>query len=61
MVRYITYVMTGSVKPSRGKTTNQVSREPERFQLPWSKAFCAVTLDSLSARYLRKDVDIIIL
>lgn len=59
MVACITYIMTGSVKPSRGKTTNQVSREPECFQLPWSKEFCTVTLDILSARYFRKGVDII--
>lgn len=50
MVGYITYIMTGSAKPSRGKTTNQVSREPEHFQfLPWTK-FCAVPLDSSSAK-----------
>lgn len=59
MVAYITYIMTGSVKPSRGKTTNQVSRDPYCFQLPWSKEFCRVTLDILSARYFRKGVDII--
>lgn len=59
MVGYITYIMTGSVKPSGGKTTNQVSREPECFPLPWSKDFCTVTLDILSARYFRKGVDII--
>lgn len=35
MVGYITYIMTDSVKCSGGKTTNQVSREPERFRLPW--------------------------
>lgn len=59
MVGYIAYIMTGSVKPSGGKTTNQVRREPGRFQLPWSKEFCTVTLGILSARYFRKGVDII--
>lgn len=58
MVGYITCVMTGSVKPSRGKTANQVSREPEHFQLPWSTELCTVTLDILSARRFRKGVDI---
>lgn len=58
MVGYITCVMTGSVKPSGGKTANQVSREPERFELPWSTELCAVTLDILSARHFRKGVDI---
>ena len=53
IVGYITYIMTASVKPSRGKTTNQVSRERECFQLPRSKEFCTVTLDILSARYFR--------
>lgn len=40
MIGYITYIMTGSVKLSGGKTVNQVSREPEHFQLPWSTEFC---------------------
>lgn len=59
MVGYITHIMTGSVKPSGGKTTNRVTREPEHFPLPWSREFCTTTLDSLSARYFRKGVDMI--
>lgn len=42
MIGYITYIMTGSVKLSGGKTVSQVSREPEHFQLPWSTEFCTV-------------------
>lgn len=42
MIGYITYIVTDSVKLSGGKTVNQVNREPEHFQLPWSTEFCRV-------------------
>lgn len=49
-----THVMTGSAKPSGGKTTRQVSREPERSRSPGGKELCSVTSDILSARCVRR-------
>lgn len=54
MVGYITYIMTGSIKPSGVKTVSQVSRQPEHFWLPWSTEFCTVTFGYPFSKVLKE-------
>lgn len=54
MAGYITCTMTASVKPSRGRAADQVSKSLSAFSCTGvNKEFCAVTSGILSARYFR--------